>query len=94
LVVRSPERALEAARGDALRRNADAIAVIGGSDIYAQMLPLAQCLVITLVHGAPEGDAIFPFIDPKLWRVAERREQPAGPQDDSAMSFMTYLRAT
>ncbi len=34
LVAGSLDAALAAARGDALRRGADAIAVIGGADIY------------------------------------------------------------
>ena len=52
LVSSSVEAALEAARGDALRRGADEIAVIGGADIYAQTMSLADRLVITRVHSA------------------------------------------
>src|SRR5579872_5059594 len=36
VVAPSIEAALAAARGDALRRGADSIAVIGGADLYAQ----------------------------------------------------------
>jgi dihydrofolate reductase len=95
LVAHDIDAALAAARGDALRRNAGAIAIIGGSDIYAQTLARADRLEITLVHAKPEGgDAAFPAIDPKIWRESERQEQPAGPQDDSAFAFISYLRAT
>ena len=44
LVAPSVEAALDAARGDALRRGADAIAVIGGADIYAQTMAVADRL--------------------------------------------------
>ena len=45
-VAPSLAAALDAARGDALRRGADAIAVIGGAEIYAQ----------TMADGRPAGD--------------------------------------
>jgi dihydrofolate reductase len=97
LVARSFETALEAARGDALRR-ADAqsggadIMVIGGADIYAQAVPLAGRLEITHVHMAPEGDAVFPAIDPAVWREAARQAHAAGPGDDCGFETVTYLR--
>jgi dihydrofolate reductase len=84
--------ALDAARGDALRRGADAVAVIGGAELYAQMLPLADRLEITQVHADIRGDAMFPPIDPSVWREAAREEQSAGPDDDADMSFVTYRR--
>jgi dihydrofolate reductase len=86
-------RALEAARGDALRRNADSIAVIGGTEIFRQTLPFANRLVVTEVHAKPEGDTYLPEIDPKLWREIERRPQPRGPDDDYGFSFVTYERS-
>ena len=45
--------ALEAARGDALRRGAGMIVVLGGADIYAQTMARADRLVITRVHLQP-----------------------------------------
>jgi dihydrofolate reductase len=85
--------ALAAARGDALRRGADAIAVIGGTDIFAQCMPFADRLDITLVHARPAGDSHFPPIDARVWREVERIEQPAGPQDDAGFAQITYIRA-
>ena len=81
---------LTVARGDALRRGADEIVVIGGTDIFAQTMPLADRLEITHVHARPEGDTFFPPIDPKLWREAARSEHPAGPQDEAG--FSSYRR--
>ncbi len=87
------DAALTSARGDALRRNADAIIVAGGADIYAQALPLATRLVITEVHKRVDGDTRFPAIDSKLWREAARNEQQAGPQDEAAFALVVYERA-
>lgn len=90
VVAPSLASALDAARGDALRRGAKEIAIIGGAEIFAQAMPLADRLDITLVHAHIAGDTLFPAIDPAHWREVERHEQPAGPQDDAAMTFITY----
>lgn len=92
LVTSSLEAALEAARGDALRRGTD-IMVIGGGDIYVQAMPLAGRLEITQIHMTPEGDSLFPAIDPAVWREAAREAHPAGPDDDAAYDFVSYLKA-
>ena len=92
IVAPSLGAALDAARGDALRRGADAIMVIGGADIYAQAIPLAQRLEITRVHLKADGDAEFPPIDPAVWRQSARTAQPAGPDDDAPYEIATYIR--
>lgn len=91
LVARSFEVAIEAARGDALRRGAD-IMVIGGADIYALAMPLAGRLEITQVRMSPEGDSVFPPIDPAIWRETARNAHAAGPGDDAGFDIVTYQR--
>jgi dihydrofolate reductase len=93
-VVAAPglDFAMAAARGDALRRGADVIAVIGGTDIFAQTLPLADRLEITHVHCRPEGDVSFPAIDERRWQIVHRSDHPAGPQDEASFSYVTYAR--
>jgi dihydrofolate reductase len=93
VVAPNYEAALATARGDALRRNAGAIIVAGGADIYVQALPLATRLVITQVHKRVDGDAHFPAIDAKVWRETARNEHKPGPQDEAAFAFVTYDRA-
>src|SRR5215468_11661699 len=92
LVAASLDAALEAARGDALRRATDAIIVLGGADVYAQTMPIADRLVITRVHLEPDGDAKFPAIDPQIWRETQRGEHRAGPDDDASFTTLTYER--
>ncbi len=92
VVAPNLESALATARGDALRRGADAIIVAGGADIYIQALPVAARLVITEVHARIEGDAYFPAIDPQIWReVARSAHQPAV-EDDVSFAFVSYVR--
>jgi len=92
LVAPSLDAALQAARGDALRRGGEAIMVIGGAEIYAQAMPLAQRLEITQIHMQPKGGSFFPAIDPAIWREAAREPHPAGPDDDAAYDFVSYLK--
>ena len=84
--------ALAIARGDALRRGADAIMVIGGGDIYAQAMPLANRLEITHVHARPDGEAVFPPIDPAIWRETARRQGSPGSDDEAGFTRVTYVR--
>jgi dihydrofolate reductase len=91
LVAPSLETALEAARGDALRRAAGEIIVAGGADIYSAAMPLADRLEITHVHVRPDGDTHFPAIDPSVWREIARQEPPD--QDAEARAtWVTYTR--
>ena len=94
-IVATPglQAALAAARGDALRRQADAIIVAGGADIYLQAMPLASHLAITAIHRRIEGDAYFPPIDTKVWRESAREEHAAAAGDDAAFAFVSYERA-
>jgi dihydrofolate reductase len=92
LVARSIEAALAAARGDALRLGTDSIAVIGGADLYAQVMDRADRLAITHVNLQPEGDTKFPAIDPLHWHERERAEYQAGADDAAGFSIVTYER--
>jgi dihydrofolate reductase len=94
VVAASFETALATARGDALRRNAGAIVVAGGAEIYAQALPCATRLVITEVHKRADGDTRFPAIDSKIWRETTRSQHKPGAQDDAAFAVVTYERTS
>jgi dihydrofolate reductase len=92
MVAPGIEPALAAARGDARRRSADAIAVIGGAELYAHMMEFADRLVITHVHLRPEGDTMFPVIEPALWQEVERSEHDPGPDDAAGFTVLVYER--
>jgi dihydrofolate reductase len=94
IVVASIEAAFEVARGDALRRGVNEIAVIGGAQIYEQTLPYATRIELTRVHEATPGDAMFSMPDRTQWREAGREDHPKGPGDDAAYTYLTYERLT
>ena len=93
VVAGTLDAALTAARGDALRRGVDEIVVIGGTEIFQQTMTLADRIEITHVHTRPQGDTHFPPIDAAHWRETARSEHPAGPKDEAAFSYATYVRA-
>jgi dihydrofolate reductase len=92
VLATSLDASLSFARADAAKRGVDEIMVIGGSDIFAATMPMADRLEITHVHASPDGDAMFPPIDDEIWQEASREEHFAGPDDDADFSFATYIR--
>lgn len=44
--------------------------VIGGSEIFSEILPETDKLYITHIHHTFEGDTYFPQIDSSQWRVS------------------------
>ena len=80
------------ATGDALRRLATEIAVIGGAEIYAQWMDIADRLEVTEVHARPEGETYFAAIDAANWEEVARVRNPAGPDDSADFSYVTYRR--
>jgi len=92
VVATSFENARAIAIGDALRRFATEIAVIGGAEIYAQWMASATRLEITEVHAMPEGDTHLAAIDLAAWEEVARVRNPAGPDDSVDFSYVTYRR--
>ena len=80
------------ATGDALRRFATEIAIIGGAGVYAHWMDRADRLEITEVHARPDGDTRFPAIDPADWEEVARVRNPAGPGDSADFSYVTFRR--
>jgi len=92
IVTTSFESAHAVALGDALRRSATEIAIIGGAEIYAQWMQAADRLDVTEVHARPEGDTRLAAIDAKQWEEVSRVRNPAGPDDSVDFSYVTYRR--
>ena len=68
------------------------IFVIGGGEIYAASLPLADRLLVTEVDASPAGDTHFPTIDATAWREVSRERHAT--DDGLAYAFVDYERAT
>jgi dihydrofolate reductase len=92
IVTTSLADARAVATGDALRRLATEIVVIGGAEIYAQWMPYADRLEVTEVHARPAGDTYFAAIDAAVWQEVARVRNKAGSDDSVDFSFVTYRR--
>jgi dihydrofolate reductase len=69
---------------------ATSVFIIGGAEIYAQALPLADRLELTEVDLQPEGDAWFPEIPAAQWQATERRSLRSS--SDIDIEFVRYQR--
>ena len=96
LVATSLEGALAAAEVAAKHMGADEITVVGGADIYRQLLPHAARVEWTEVDLAPEGDALFEPLNPAEWQEVAREAHARNleAKDEADYAFVTYQRIT
>jgi dihydrofolate reductase len=80
-------RSLDEAIGLAAGRGDRTVSVIGGAEIYAAALPLADELILTHVPEDGGGDVFFPKFDEAAWveTSRERRER---------VEIVRYVRRT
>ena len=91
-VARAWDEAVAAAERLAGTMGADAVAVVGGAEIYALALPRAERIHLTEVHAAPEGETRFPPFDRTAFRERGRRRHPAGPNDEHPFTTVDLER--
>lgn len=82
---------LAAARAMAGVSHAEEICIIGGAQLFAATLPLADRIVLTEVDLTPEGDTRL-SLDLDGWREVAREDVAAGPDDDAAFSVRVLER--
>ena len=75
---------LDEAIDQAAKTGSDEVCVIGGAQIYALALPVADKIYLTRMHQSPEGDAMFPTLGPE-WVEAARDAR-------DGFTFLTYVR--
>ncbi len=81
----SLEAALAACNG-----TTDEVFGIGGAQIYAEALPLAQRLYLTEIRRDFPGDARFPEFDRDVWRETGR--EPQSTSEGLAFAIVVYDR--
>ena len=83
-VVHSVEEALKVANGPH-------VCVIGGAEIYALFLPLADRIELTEIATTPEGDISIPALDKADWQEVAR-DSHAAVGNVPAHDFVTLIR--
>jgi dihydrofolate reductase len=92
LVGHTLDEVLKFANEDAKKTGAKEIAIIGGSALFEETLPIATKIELTEVHAKPGGDVLFPKYDRAAF-VETRREGPMqGEKDEYAYSVVTLER--
>lgn len=71
---------------------AHSVIIGGGTEIYAQMLPLADRLELTMVHAEPPGDAMFPGWDRAVFAETARQSHPSDAENEHPYTFVSYAR--
>ena len=86
--VGSLDEAIRISAGDS-----DELCVIGGGDVFALTLPLAQRMHLTWVDTVVQGaDAFFPRFDASQWNVTGREAHAADERHAVAFEFVDYVR--
>ena len=89
-VAGSLEEALRAAAAT----DSEECFIIGGAQIYAQAMPLADRLCLTIVERDYEGDTSFPAWDRTAWRLEHCERFACGAAYPHPFRFENYVRRT
>ena len=92
LVFATIEAALAEAQNIAAASGVDEIMIIGGGEIYAQLMGRADRLYITHVDLHPEGDVRFPTITADDWAVVDLPEVTPSEKDSATYRVKVYER--
>ncbi len=68
--------------------------VIGGGQLYAEALPRAAAMELTLVDARPDGDTRFPAWRRVDWRLRAMQAHPADGANPYRMVFLSLTRNT
>lgn len=85
-VFQSIEVALEAAKADS------EVFVIGGAQIYRQVLPKADKIYLTRVKAEVKGDAFFEIENLDQWQVVSTQAFAAGEKDEYDFEVVELLQ--
>ncbi len=86
VVVHSTEEALKAAEGN------EEVMIIGGSQIYKELLPKANRMYLTTVDGDFDGDTYFPEYNVKEWKETAYEEHKKDAENPYDYAFITLER--
>ncbi len=96
VVVCSIEQALQAAgvAGALPPATSEEVMVIGGANLFEQLLPRATRIYLTEIKADFAGDSYFPVLPPGHWLERERQDHPADTSNPHPYSFVVLERAT
>ena len=72
--------------------DAEEVMIIGGANIYEQMINRANCMYLTHVLASCEGDAWFPEFDTGQWDITEEQFVEADEKNNFSFNIISYKR--
>jgi dihydrofolate reductase len=66
--------------------------ILGGGEIYAQVLAQTDRIYATELHVDIVGDTAFPALDPSVWQASARVPLATGSKDDYLADTLVYDR--
>ena len=88
IVMESIEKALLFARSEKQQE----VFIIGGGEIYAQSLPLADRIIYTKVYADIDGDVLFPDFDMNEWEVRTKTGYKKNNKNDHDFEIIEMVR--
>ena len=88
VAVRDVNHALEVAQ----KVNPSEICVIGGAEIFRQVLPLADKIYLSEIDADFEGDVSLPPLPERDWREIRSEPHEAAPGDSAGFTFRVLER--
>jgi dihydrofolate reductase len=85
-VVTTPETALK------LAASADEVMIIGGGNLYTQLLPQTERIYLTRIHADIDGDTFFPNLESQDWQLVASETLPADKNRTNKVSFEVLER--
>ncbi|GKU27370.1 dihydrofolate reductase [Clostridium folliculivorans] len=70
----------------------DEVFIIGGGEIYSQLLPYTSKLYITKVKKHFDGDTFFPDIDDSSWNIVEQEIGVEDERNTIPYEFISLIR--
>jgi len=85
---------VQAALALAQERGEPEVFVIGGAEIYAQVIDVADRVYLTQVHAEVDADTFFPELKPDTWTEIQSTFQAADERNQYSFSFKQLERKT
>lgn len=88
-VFATPEEAIAYARQ---LDHSEEVFIIGGAELFRQLLTRADRILLTRVHAEVAGDTFFPVLASTEWAEVARHDHPADARHQYAFSFLDLRR--
>lgn len=86
VVVNSLKEAIKEAKKD------KEVFIIGGAEIYRQSMKIADKIYLTRIHSRFDGDAFFPEIKERNWKLTECKEFEPDEKNPYPFAFMQFKK--